>query len=701
MAGVTVAAVLAASGMAVATTDLVHNDVSASGIQTTSVGVATTVNFYIQDAGGSCDASDGSAATVNMVDPAHVSVSPSSLVFSACGVANEQAASFSADQAGDYAISVTVSDSVAVDGYNTNPAKFTLHVTASTDTMPPVLTLPANITAEATAAAGAQVTYVASAMDAVDGPVPVSCSPTSGSTFPLDVTTTVHCSATDSHNNQATGSFAVTVQDTTAPSVGAGAAITTEATGPTGAVVTYTSPSATDLVDGTDTVTCLPASGSTFAIGVTTVHCSATDAHKNTGTSSFTITVTDTTAPVLSLPGPITAEATGPGGAAVPFTVSASDLVDGVITPQCDHSSGDTFPLGVTTVHCSAMDSHHNQATGSFTVTVQDTTPPALTVPSDQTVEATGPTGAVVSFSASATDAVDGTDSVTCLPASGSTFAFGKTKVTCSATDAHHNVGSSSFYVTVVSDRSEVIGLTSVSISATVTAVDGTGGSQMGTVASDGTVTLSGAYVDGIVTTPQGANGVLKQKNGAAASYATGEVLLSSNDPTFGACGSPFAFTQTVTKGDPQHDKFTYDATKGDLTVSGGNQLTLNGGNYCFHNVTVSGGSKLIVAANTTKPVVIAMTGQFNGSGGSLLNMTYDPVNLQINTKYAGNNAAVLSGGSMADALVFAPNGQVVLSGGSPLTGAILGNTVVMSGNSLVHCDNAADVLAAWQAHFA
>jgi hypothetical protein len=44
--------------------------------------------------------------------------------------------------------------------------------------------------------------------------------------------------------------------------------------------VTYTA-AATDIVDGTDPVTCTPASGSTFAIGTTAVNCTATD--KNTG----------------------------------------------------------------------------------------------------------------------------------------------------------------------------------------------------------------------------------------------------------------------------------------------------------------------------------------------------------------------------------------------------------------------------------
>ncbi len=84
------------------------------------------------------------------------------------------------------------------------------------DVTPPVLTLPASQTIEATSPAGAAATFAASAIDNVDGTVPVTLSPASGSTFPLG-TTTVNASATDAAGNAATGSFTITVVDTTAP----------------------------------------------------------------------------------------------------------------------------------------------------------------------------------------------------------------------------------------------------------------------------------------------------------------------------------------------------------------------------------------------------------------------------------------------------------------------------------------------------
>jgi hypothetical protein len=167
--------------------------------------------------------------------------------------------------------------------------------------------------------------------------------------------------------------------DNTPPVLSLPVDITAEASGPTGAVVFYSGASATDNLDGPVPVTCTPASGATYPLGPTTVTCSASDSHGNTGTGSFNITVVDTTAPNVTVPANITAEATGPSGAAVNFSASATDLVDGVITPTCSPASGSIFPLGETTVNCSATDTHSNTGTNSFTIKVQDTTVPTIT----------------------------------------------------------------------------------------------------------------------------------------------------------------------------------------------------------------------------------------------------------------------------------------------------------------------------------
>ena len=153
--------------------------------------------------------------------------------------------------------------------------------------------------------------------------------------------------------------------------------------------------------------------------------------------------------PVVTVPGNMTVEATGASGAVVTFSATANDDVDGAINPTCTPASGSTFPFGETIVTCTATDSSGNEASAYFTVTVRDRTAPLLTVPADITVAATGASGAVVTFSASATDLVDGSITPVCVPPSGSTFIIGTTTVNCTATDNAGNSASSSFEVIV------------------------------------------------------------------------------------------------------------------------------------------------------------------------------------------------------------------------------------------------------------
>jgi hypothetical protein len=193
----------------------------------------------------------------------------------------------------------------------------------------------------------------------------------------------------------------------------------------------------------------VPPSGSTFIIGTTTVTCTATDLSGNAGSASFIVTVRDGTAPLLTVPADITVAATSLAGAVVTFSATANDDVDGAINPTCTPASGSTFPFGETIVTCTATDSSGNEGSASFTVTVRDRTAPLLTVPADITVAATGASGAVVTFSASATDLVDGSITPVCVPPSGSTFIIGTTTVNCTATDNAGNSASSSFEVIV------------------------------------------------------------------------------------------------------------------------------------------------------------------------------------------------------------------------------------------------------------
>jgi hypothetical protein len=225
-----------------------------------------------------------------------------------------------------------------------------------------VLVLPDVVLAEATSPAGAIVTFDVFGLTSGGAVVGAVCAQASGTLFPLG-TTTVHCSS-----GGAEGDLLVVVTDTTRPVVTVPAGIVS----PT-PVVTFTA-TATDNIDGTLPVVCNPASGSTFDLGETTVACSAEDAHANFGTATFTVLV-GVPPPTLDLPADFTVEATGPGGAVVTYTTSTSPGA----TVACVPPPGATFPLGTTTVQCTATDPYNQTTTGAFSVTVADRTPPAVT----------------------------------------------------------------------------------------------------------------------------------------------------------------------------------------------------------------------------------------------------------------------------------------------------------------------------------
>ncbi len=194
---------------------------------------------------------------------------------------------------GSFNGSVTVTDATG----RTATRTFSYTVAGgNADTVAPVIVTPGNLTAEATSLAGAAVSFSVSASDDQDGSVAVTLSAASGSTFALG-TTTVTATATDRAGNQATATFTVTVADTIAPALTAPANLVLEATSAAGATATF----AATASDATGvTLSYSRASGSTFALGTTSVTVTATDGVGNTSSATFSVTVRDTTAPVFT-----------------------------------------------------------------------------------------------------------------------------------------------------------------------------------------------------------------------------------------------------------------------------------------------------------------------------------------------------------------------------------------------------------------
>ncbi len=249
------------------------------------------------------------------------------------------------------------------------------------DTTSPTVNVPSDITVEATDSSGAVVSFEANATDDVDGSLPVNCPHNSGDAFALGITNVV-CSATDSSGNQGNNSFSINVQDTTAPIIKEKENLTIEATDTNGTIVNYgLSPLTSDIVDGSGRAVCSPENGTLFSIGITTVTCTANDSSGNNAAPvTFTVSVVDTTAPVITMLGSnVTLEVNSvynDDGA------TAYDIVEGDLTSSMvvnNYVNADL--VGVYTVTYDVQDSNGNTALQiKRTVNVVDTTAPIITI---------------------------------------------------------------------------------------------------------------------------------------------------------------------------------------------------------------------------------------------------------------------------------------------------------------------------------
>ena len=304
---------------------------------------------------------------------------------------------------------------------------------------------------------GAAVTWTAPTADDNCGVTSVTSTHNPGDDFAVG-TTTVTYTATDAAGLSTTTSFDVTVTDDEDPAIaGMPADITQTADADLcSAVVTYTAPTASDNC-GVSTFTSTHNSGDTFAVGTTTVTYTATDAAGNTVSASFDVIITDNQSPAIAdMPANITvSNDAGQCGAAVTWMAPSASDNCGVTSFTSTDNSGDTFPVGTTTVTYTAMDAAGNTTTASFDITITDDEAPAIaSTPEDitQTNDA-GDCSAAVTWTAPTASDNCAVTSFTSTHTPGATFAVGMTTVTYTAVDAAGNTTTSSFTVTVTDDE--------------------------------------------------------------------------------------------------------------------------------------------------------------------------------------------------------------------------------------------------------
>jgi len=236
---------------------------------------------------------------------------------------------------------------------NTGTANQSVRIT---DTTPPVVTPPRNITVQATGTLTSVNLGQGSAQDKVDGSV--SATPSNSGPFPVGVTL-VSWRAIDSSGNTGSATQTVTVSeadDITPPVISVPSNKTVEATGSLTSV-NIGQATAVDDVDGTVSVSA--SDQGPFEVGVHSVSWTARDRAGNQSTANQTVTVKDTTRPVISIPGDVTVGATGPLTEVNLGNVTAVDAVSGSITPVV--SPAGPYTSGVHTLSWSATDAAGNR----------------------------------------------------------------------------------------------------------------------------------------------------------------------------------------------------------------------------------------------------------------------------------------------------------------------------------------------------
>ena len=271
------------------------------------------------------------------------------------------------------------------------------------------------------------------------------------------VTSTEVYTVTDAVGLTATCSFTVTVTDQQVPSItcGSNIVVTTDP-GMCTAAVNYSTPGASDNC-GTPTVALTGGllSGANFPVGANTVEFTATDGMGLTATCSFTVTVNDAEAPVISCPSALTFPATsGQCQSPVVYTVTHTDNCAGSSQSRVSGpSNGNTMAVGADSVVYRAVDGAGNTASCSFGVTVTDTQAPLITCPTVPSHNNDlGQCSAVVTFSAPTTsdNCAGQTMALTSVKSSGSVFDVGTTSVSWTVTDGAGLQASCSVGVTVV-----------------------------------------------------------------------------------------------------------------------------------------------------------------------------------------------------------------------------------------------------------
>jgi hypothetical protein len=427
---------------------------------------------------------------------------------------------------------------------------------------------------------GAIVTFPdATAIDSNGNSVPVTQTAglPSGSLFPMG-DTLIEFSA-DNNGTIMACSFTITVEDNVAPVI---TCVGNQTVDTATNVCSYThsgtawDATATDncsiatteyVLTGATTGTGTTLDAVTFNLGETTVTWTTIDGSGNTEECSYTVTVEDNQAPVITCVGNQTVDTdtnvcsyTHSGTA---WDATATDncsiatteyVLTGATTGTGTTLDAVIFNLGATTVTWTTTDGSGNTEECSYTVTVEDNQAPQIVCPLDIIIDAEpGMCSAQVFFgNANALDACSGPIATvqTTGPASGSLFPVGDTLISFSATDAAGNVATCSFTITVEDNQAPLAVCQNITLQldangvAAITAEDLNGGS---TDNCAGTLTYTASQT-AFDCSHVGANTIILTVTDAAgnSSTCTATVTVEDNIAPVANCVAPFTIQLDV-----------------------------------------------------------------------------------------------------------------------------------------------------------
>ena len=298
-----------------------------------------------------------------------------------------------------------------------------------TDTTPPKITPPSEVTFEATSLNQNIVPLGNATVD--DNGAIKSITNNAPQFFSLGKTV-ILWTAIDEAGNKANSTQTIDVVDTTAPKLTPPKDLKVEATSLTNNTVPLGNATATDI----EQVTITNNASKTFPLGKTIILWVAKDTSGNTSNATQTVDVVDTTSPKITIPDNVIVNATSSTDNHV--SIGNATATDNVEVVSITNNASSVFPFGNNTVTWTAKDEVGNTITGTQLVQVLDRTPPQLTIPDNVSVNATAFETPVTLGQATATGIIDISPKIT-NNATG-LFHIGKTVVQWIATDKFGNV---------------------------------------------------------------------------------------------------------------------------------------------------------------------------------------------------------------------------------------------------------------------